>query len=71
MPLFHFHLRAGGSFHRDLMGHECPDSIAAQAYAATVARELMRNADQKAQNWSICVEDCLGKSQFELLFRGC
>ena len=68
MPLFHFHLRAGGSIYRDLEGTECPDGVAAHSHAVTVAAELMHNVDQKTRHWSMCVEDGLGKLQFELLF---
>jgi len=68
MPRFHFHLRAGGTIHRDPHGIECANAEAARSHAVAVAAELMRKADPRTRHWSIRVEDFHGEPSFDVFF---
>jgi len=68
MQRFHFHLRAGGTIHRDFDGTELADIVAARAHATVVAEELLLHSGGRTRHWSMCVEDEAGRRQFEVFF---
>jgi hypothetical protein len=68
MSRFHFHLRARGTIHRDPDGTDLPDLPAAHAHASAVVEELMRHSSVATRHWSMCVENDVGESQFDVFF---
>ena len=68
MPRYHFHLRAGGTIHRDVEGTVCADASAAHAHAVAVADDLLRHSGRSTRHWSLRVEHESGASAFDLFF---
>ena len=68
MPLFYFILKAGRHTYPDSNGQEFADEAGAQAHARAVARELMRNRENKTGHWRIQVCDDYLEPRYECLF---
>jgi hypothetical protein len=69
MPLYYFNLRSGGGeVLIDLEGTELPDEASAWEHARTVAREVLRNQEQKTHFWRLDVHDSSHCPRFNLLF---
>ena len=68
MPLYYFVLKAGRHTYPDSEGQEFADEGEAQGYAQAVARELMRNRENKTSHWRIQVCDDYLRPRYECLF---
>lgn len=68
MPLFYFNLNTGSRQIMDRDGSDLPDEPAARAHAAIVAREVMRNDQNRTLSWRLEVSDSEHKACFDLLF---
>jgi hypothetical protein len=68
MPLFHFVLKAGRHAYPDSEGQEFADQASAVKHAQAVARELMRNRENKTGHWRIQVCDDYLQPRREYLF---
>jgi hypothetical protein len=68
MPLFYFDLRGDGEIVDDRNGTELADLGAAQAHAALVAGDLMRNNEAAARHWLLEIHDGDRTLLFELPF---
>src|SRR5690348_6498592 len=68
MPMFHFHLRARGTIHRDPDGTDLPDVDAARAHSLAVVQELLLHSPDRTRHWSMRVENEKGEMEFEVFF---
>jgi hypothetical protein len=68
MPLYYFVLKAGRHSYPDTDGAEFADDAAAEAYARSVAHELMRNRENRTAHWSLQVCDDYLQPRYECLF---
>jgi hypothetical protein len=68
MPLYYFVLKAGRHSYPDTEGAEFADDAAAEAYARSVAHELMRNREYRTAHWSLQVCDDYLQPRCECLF---
>ena len=68
MPRYFFKLKDGHRSIRDPDGTELPDESSARGHATRVARELMKNCENRTRTWRISVCDRDDTPCFELLF---
>lgn len=68
MALYFFSLKDGKRTTIDREGTEFADLEAAQAHAAVIAREIMRNDSDRTLTWRLAVQDADRNVCFEVLF---
>jgi hypothetical protein len=68
MALFYFILKVGGQSFPDEAGEEFDDIADARAHAHAVARELMRNRENRTAHWRVEVCDDYLQPCYECLF---
>lgn len=68
MRLYYFVLKTGRHVYPDSEGQEFPDDGAAREHACAVARELMRNREDRTGHWRIQVCDDYLQPRYEFLF---
>ena len=68
MPRFYFAVKNRDQTTLDPCGEELESIDAARAYAELLARELMRNRENKTRSWRIQVADAQHETCFDVLF---